>query len=153
MPSRSAGNEGKDAGLTRFVRELFFDIQTIEGVKPLEIWNGIREFDDSFEIASLVKNLYKIALPIVNETCAGRRFEVHGERMRRTVDEVLGYFLEAPEARLFERFPDPPTGEPDQKELYGLVKEQTSPDGRPLPRTGCAGRTERRRKRIGRRRS
>ena len=125
MPSRSAESEGKDTGLARFVRDLFFDLQTIDGVKPLEIWNGIRESDDQLEIANLVKNLYKIALPIVNETCAGRRFEVHGERARRTVEEVLGYFLEAPEARLFERFPDPPTGEPGQKELYRLVKELT----------------------------
>ena len=32
-----------DNRLVQFVRELYFDMQTVEGVKPLEIWNGLRE--------------------------------------------------------------------------------------------------------------
>ena len=46
-----------DRSLAQFVRALYFDMQTVEGVKPLEIWNGIRERNDPFEAASLVKNL------------------------------------------------------------------------------------------------
>lgn len=113
-----------DARIGPFVRELFFDIQTIEGVKPLEIWNGIREGDDPFETTSLVKNLYKITLPLINELCAGLPFEVHAERARKTVEAVLRFFLEDPEERLFQRFPHPPTGDPDQKDLYRLIKDK-----------------------------
>ncbi|HVO40253.1 MAG TPA: hypothetical protein VMV03_14580 [Spirochaetia bacterium] len=113
-----------DARIGPFVRELFFDIQTIEGVKPLEIWNGIREADDPFEITSLVKNLYKITLPLVNELCAGLPFDVHAVRAQKTVEGVLRFFLEDPEERLYKRFPHPPTGEPGQKDLYRLIKDK-----------------------------
>lgn len=125
MRSRTAGNEGMETRIAQFVRGLFFDIQTIEGVKPLEIWNGVRESEDSFEIAALVKNLYKIALPLVNELSSGQPFEVHAFRAQGTVEGVLRHFLEAPEPRLFVHFPNPPTGEADQKDLYRLVKQQS----------------------------
>ena len=52
-----------DSRLAQFVRGLYFDMQTIEGVQPLEIWNGMREKLRSYEMACLVKNLYKIVDP------------------------------------------------------------------------------------------
>jgi hypothetical protein len=60
--------------------------QTIEGVQPLEIWNGIRELFDPLEKTGLVKNLYKIAMPLVNEKCFGQPFDVHSRRAKATVD-------------------------------------------------------------------
>jgi len=113
-----------DTRIGPFVRELFFDIQTIEGVKTLEIWNGIRESEDAFETTSLVKNLNKITLPLINELCAGLPFEVHAARSQKTVEGVLRFFLENRGERLFRRFPHPPTAEADQKDLYRLVKDK-----------------------------
>jgi hypothetical protein len=115
-----------DARLTQFVRSLYFDIQTIEGVKPLEIWNGVREKDDPFEMTLLVKNLFKIAVPLVNEACFGKPFPVHSERARDVVAALISWFLSDPAERLFQRFPYPPTGEGDQKELYGVVKARAA---------------------------
>jgi hypothetical protein len=112
--------------LAQFVHGLYFDIQTIEGVQPLEIWNGIRELSDPYEKTSLVKNLYKIAMPLVNTKCYGRPFALHSRRARATVDAVLDWFSKDPEARIFERFPYPPTGDADQKEVYRLVKARTA---------------------------
>ena len=115
-----------DTRLAQFVHGLYFDIQTIEGVQPLEIWNGIRELFDPYEKTSLIKNLYKIAMPLVNTTCFGRPFALHSRRARQTVDAVLQWFSEDPEARIFERFPYPPTGDADQKQVYRLVKGRTA---------------------------
>ncbi len=115
-----------DTRLAQFVRGLYFDIQTIEGVQPLEIWNGIRELFDPFEKTSLIKNLYKIVMPLVNTKCFGRPFELHSRRAKATVDAVLEWFSHDPEARIFERFPYPPTGDADQKEVYRLVKARTA---------------------------
>jgi len=111
-----------DTRLAQFVHGLYFDIQTIEGVQPLEVWNGIRELFDPYEKTSLVKNLYKIAMPLVNTRCYGRPFELHSRRAKETVDAVLDWFSKDPEARIFEQFPYPPTGDDDQKEVYRLVK-------------------------------
>jgi len=108
---------GERAG--QFIRELFFDLQTIDGVKPLEIWNGFREPEDQREMAALVKNLYKIALPLVNEHCAGKPFEAHAAKAYMTVAGVLKDFSQK---TLFETFPDPPTSSDEQKELYQVVK-------------------------------
>jgi len=112
--------------LDHFIRELFFDLQTIDGVKPLEIWNGFRESEDQLERTSLIKNLYKIALPLANEQCAGRPFEAHAANAYMTVDGVLTCFSGESRATLFERFPDPPTNAEEQKELYRVVKAKAA---------------------------
>ena len=115
-----------DARLAQFVRGLYFDIQTIEGVKSLEIWNGVREKEDPYELSLLVKNLFKVTIPLVNERCFGRPFPVHSRRARETVAALLSWFLGDPQERLFSRFPYPPTGEGDQKELYRVVKAKAA---------------------------
>ena len=135
-----------DTRLAQFVHGLYFDIQTIEGVQPLEIWNGIRELFDPFEKTSLVKNLYKVAMPLVNEKCYGRPFELHSRRAKATVDATLSWFQADPDERIFQRFPYPPTGDADQKEVYRMVKARAAelleeidagetPDGAPGPGT------------------
>jgi hypothetical protein len=135
-----------DTRLAHFVHGLYFDIQTIEGVQPLEIWNGIREIFDPFEKTSLVKNLYKIAMPLVNTTCFGRPFELHSRRAKATVIATLTWFSEDPQARIFRKFPYPPMGDADQKAVYRMVKARTAalleeidagetPDGAPGPGT------------------
>jgi hypothetical protein len=113
-----------DTRLAQFVRGLYFDIQTIEGVQSLEIWNGIRERDDSFEMTRLVKNLYKIVIPLVNEQCFGKPFAHHSRRAKATVASLIAWFSGSPQSRLFERFPYPPTGDGDQKELYRVIKSR-----------------------------
>ena len=113
-----------DTRRAQFVRGLYFDIQTVEGVQPLEIWNGIREREDSFEMTRLVKNLYKIVIPLVNERCFGKPFSHHSRRLKATVAALIEWFAGNPESRLFERFPYPPTGDGDQKELYKLIKSR-----------------------------
>jgi hypothetical protein len=110
----------------QFVRGLYFDIQTIEGVQPLEIWNGVRELFDPLEKTGLVKNLYKIVLPLVNERCYGRPFEVHARMAKATVAAVIAWFSKDPDTRMFERFPYPPTGDGDQKEVYRMVKARAA---------------------------
>ncbi len=111
-----------DTRLAQFVRGLFFDIQTIEGVQSLEIWNGIRERDDSFEMTRLVKNFYKIVIPLVNERCFGKPFSHHSRRAKATVAALIEMFDGSRESPFFARFPYPPTGDGDQKELYKVVK-------------------------------
>ncbi|HUI71723.1 MAG TPA: hypothetical protein VL354_14480 [Spirochaetia bacterium] len=112
--------------LDHFIRELFFDLQTIDGVKPLEIWNGFRESDDQIERTSLIKNLYKIALPLANERCAGRAFEAHAANAYMTVEGVLACYSGTSRDALFERFPDPPTSGDEQKELYKMIKAKAA---------------------------
>jgi len=107
-----------------FVRALYFETQTVENVKPLEIWNGIREQHDPLEAASLAKNLLKIAVPLVNERCSGRPFAAHGRLARRALAALLSELGQDPQG-LFDRFPDPPTGDDGQKELYRYVREAT----------------------------
>jgi hypothetical protein len=119
---KAIGENKMDARLAQFVRGLYFDIQTIEGVRPLEIWNGVREKEDPFELTLLIKNLFKITVPLVNERCFGRPFPIHSARARDTVAALLSWFLGDPQERIFRRFPYPPTGEGDQKELYRVVK-------------------------------
>jgi len=118
--------EETGTSLDQFIRELFFDLQTIDGVKPLEIWSGFREAEDQLEKTSLIKNLYKIALPLVNEHCTGQPFGAHAQRLRETVAGVLEHFSPDRVQRLFQRFPDPPTGSDEQKELYAMVKEESA---------------------------
>jgi len=112
-----------DRSLVQFVRTIYFDIQTVEGVKPMEIWNGIRETLDPFETANLTKNLLKIAVPLVNEQCTGRPFHVHARRTRQTLTSLMAWFRDDPQGRLIARFPDPPTGDEGQKELYRTVRD------------------------------
>jgi len=115
-----------DTRLAQFVRGLYFEIQTIEGVQPLEIWIGIRETFDSYEMTALVKNLYKIVVPLVNERCFGTPFARHSRVAHRAVNALIAWFSEDPDTRLFARFPYPPTGDADQKELYRVVKAKAS---------------------------
>lgn len=115
-----------ESRIVRFVHSLYFELQTIEGVRPLEIWNGVREAFDPFEKANLIKNLYKIVVPLVNEKCYGRPFEEHSARARDAVQSLLVYLTDSPDSRVFDRFPDPPVGDEDQKELYRLVKERAT---------------------------
>jgi hypothetical protein len=112
-----------DNSLVQFVRGLYFDMQTVEGVKPLEIWNGVRERHDQLEMACLVKNLLKIVIPLVNERCSGKAFNLHTRRVRETLTALMAWLDEDPDSRLFQRFPYPPTGDGDQKELYRLVRD------------------------------
>ncbi|MGA2764200.1 MAG: hypothetical protein ABSG17_12610 [Spirochaetia bacterium] len=126
MGNRASGG-GKMGSLpAEFIHELFFDLQTIEGVKPLEIWNGFRESEDQVEKTSLIKNLYKVALPLVNEHCAGRPFGAHAEKAHDAVAAVVASFSAESGASLFERFPDPPTSGEEQKELYRFIKARTA---------------------------
>ncbi len=107
-----------------FVRDLYFSMQTIDGVKSLEIWNGIREFGDPFEKTSLIKNLYKIVVPLVNETFLHRPFELHSLAVKRAVSGLLEGPCGGSSTRVFERFPDPPVGETAQKAFYHLIKDE-----------------------------
>jgi hypothetical protein len=120
------GEKEKGPGLAQFVRGLYFELQTIEGVRPLEIWSGFRELQDSYEKAGLVKNLYKVIVPLANERCYGRPFAEHSRLAYETVGAILKSFAEDPDAALFERFPWPPTGDADQKELYRIVKARAA---------------------------
>jgi hypothetical protein len=115
-----------ESRLVAFVHSLYFELQTIEGVRPLEIWNGVREIFDPYEKTLLLKNLYKIVIPLVNERSFGRPFEAHSARVREAVAALLSYLAENPDSRVFERFPYPPVGDEDQKELYRLVKERAT---------------------------
>ena len=112
-----------DRSVAQFVRALYFEMQTVEDVKPLEIWNGILERQDPFEAASLAKNLLKVTIPLVNEKCSGMPFAVHSRLARRTLAALLAWFREDPEGRLLQHFPDPPTGDDGQKALYRLVRD------------------------------
>ena len=112
-----------DSGLVQFVRGLYFEVQTVEGVRPLEIWNGVREKHDPYEMAHLAKNFLKIVIPLVNEECAGRVFTEHQRRVKETLAALIAWYEEDPEGRLFQRFPYPPTGDGDQKELYRTVRD------------------------------
>jgi hypothetical protein len=107
----------------QFVRGLYFDMQTVEGVKPLEIWNGVREKHVPQELAYLAKNLLKIVIPLVNEECSGKAFSLHSQRVRLALAALISWLSVDPEKRLFQRFPYPPTGDGEQKELYGMVRE------------------------------
>ncbi len=115
-----------ESRLVTFVHSLYFELQTIEGVRPLEIWNGVREIFDPYEKTLLIKNLYKIVVPLVNGQSFGKPFEAHSARVRQVVAELLSYLAENPDARMFDRFPYPPVGDGDQKELYRLVKERAA---------------------------
>ena len=138
---RESTGDAQIARLSEFVRGLYFEIQTIEGVRPLEIWNGIRELYDPYEKTALIKNLYKIVFPLVNERCFGWPFAEHSRLARETVSTVLDWFSADPEERLFARFPHPPTGDADQKELYRTVKAKAAAvlaDLQPFDRGGKA---------------
>ncbi len=112
-----------DSGLVQFVRGLYFEVQTVEGVRPLEIWNGVREKHDPYEMAHLAKNFLKIVIPLVNEECAGSVFTEHQRRVKETLAARIAWYEEDPAGRLFQRFPYPPTGDGDQKELYRMVRD------------------------------
>jgi hypothetical protein len=117
------GDRVTDTRRAQFARALYFDLQTIDGVKPLEIWNGFREMEDPYEKAGLVKNLYKIVVPLVNERCYGRPFAEHSRLAYETVAAAVRAF--SPDRdELTKRFPWPPTGDADQKELYLIVKDR-----------------------------
>ena len=136
------GDRHGETRFPQFVHRLYFDLQTIEGVRPLDIWNGVRESFDAFEKTALIANLYKIVIPLVNERCFGRPFALHSRRAKETVSALITWLLEAVGEGIFERFPYPPTADGDQKELYRAVKSRASlllagidaaPAGEPAP--------------------
>ncbi len=106
-----------------FARTLYFDMQRIDGVDSLEIWNGIMELDEPYEKTGLIKNLYKIVIPLVNEALFGRPFGEHSALVKKSVAGLLAV-LGAKAAEVAERFPDPPTREAERKELYQLTREE-----------------------------
>ncbi len=145
---RRRGGKEMETRLAQFARGLYFELQSIEGVQPLEIWNGVREQQDPFEMAGLIKNFYKIVVPLVNERCYGQPLPVHAGVASRTVAALLADYLDGSGLKLFERFPYPPTGSEDKKALYlqvkaraaGMVAEadlpQRSPESRARARRG-----------------
>jgi hypothetical protein len=112
--------------LARFARALYFDIQSIDGVKPLEIWNGLRELDEPFEKASLIKNLCKIVAPLVNEECFDRASSDHAGAVARSVRALYDGLCKDPQTLIFKGFPDPPVRDAEQKGLYRAVKSEAS---------------------------
>jgi hypothetical protein len=126
-----------DNRTAQFVHTLYFDMQTIEDVLPLEIWNSVREMEDPYEKALLLKNLCKIVVPLVNECCRGRPFERHAVLVREGVRALLSWITEDPSARVLARFPDPPVGDAAQKDLYRLVRDRAAAILPGLP--GCDG--------------
>ena len=132
MKKRRTGLREWDA----IVRSLYFDIQKVDGVKPLEIWNGLREVSDPVELIHLVKNLYKIVIPVVNEELSGRQFAEHSRVAKESVSELLNRLREKPDQLVFGAFPYPPTGDEGQKDLYRALKDEavsvvkTAADGR-----------------------
>lgn len=106
-----------------FARTLYFDMQRIDGVDSLEIWNGIMELDEPYEKTGLIKNLYKIVIPLVNEALFGRPFAEHSALVKKAVSGLLAV-LGAKAAEVAEQFPDPPTQEAGRKELYRLTREE-----------------------------
>ncbi len=90
-----------DARLAQFAKGLYFELQSIEGVKPLEIWSGFREMQDSYEKAGLVKNLYKIVIPLANERGYGRPFSEHSRLAFETVNAVIRWYAADLDAALF----------------------------------------------------
>ena len=137
-----------------YARALYFDMQRIDGVDSLEIWNGIMEFDEPFEKTGLIKNLFKIVIPLVNEALFGRPFGEHSALVKKSVAGLLAV-LGAKAAEVAERFPDPPTREPERKELYQLAREEASRVVAPLaeamrtadaPKAGSARASSRRKK-------
>ncbi len=111
---------------SRFVRGLYFDIQTVDEVKPLEIWNGIREADEPQEKSALIKNLCKIVVPLVNEECFDRSLPDHADAVVRSVKALYDELLAAPQSMIFNRCPDPPLRDPERKELYSAVKGEAA---------------------------
>ena len=112
--------------LARFARALYFDIQSIDGVKPLEIWNGLRELDEPFEKASLIKNLCKIVVPLVNEECFDRGSSDHAGLVERSVKALYADLCKDPQTLIFNDIPDPPVRDEEQKQLYLAVKSGAS---------------------------
>jgi hypothetical protein len=115
-----------EVNLADFSVRLYFDVHRIDGVKPLEIWNGFRELLDPLERAALLKNLIKMAIPLVNERCASMAFPGQARLAQSTVSDALSWYSESPAGRLFASFPDPPVHEPEQKRLYRSLKERIS---------------------------
>jgi hypothetical protein len=125
--------------LARFIVSLYFDTQRIDGVKSLEIWNGIRERNDPLEKCLLVKNLFKIVVPLVNGEFFARPLPTHGLAAKAVVASLLEGYRTTLHTPLFERFPNPPVGDEDQKELYLSVKEEAARSLREAVDRGAAG--------------
>ena len=110
--------------MTDFCMQLYFDVHRIDGVKPLELWTGFRELLDPLERAALLKNLIKMAIPLVNERGSTWGFEEQARLAESTLADAMSWYAEEPAARLFASFPDPPVHEPEQKRLYHAMKER-----------------------------
>jgi len=124
--SRERKTGGSTGRWDAFVRSLYFDIQKVDGVKPLEIWGGLKEIADPRELTRLVQNLYKIVIPLANESLTGREFSEHSRASKEAVTALLTRLREQPNAIVFDRFPDPPTQEEGQKQLYQAVKKEAA---------------------------
>lgn len=108
-----------------FARSLYFDMQRIDGMDPLEIWNGVMEFDEPYEKTGLIKNLFKVVIPLVNEALYGRPFGEHSALVKKSVTGLLAVLgAKAPE--LAERFLDPPTRDAERKELYEVTRDEAA---------------------------
>ncbi len=127
MSGRGKEETGMNERLSAFVRSLYFDIHRIDGVNPLEIWNGIREISDPFERTSLIKNLFKIVIPLVNGEMFDMPFTEQSRAARQAVSSLFARYRKDPVSSIFSRFPDPPVRDEDQKALYAAVKSDALP--------------------------
>ena len=107
--------------ISMFVSSGYFGLYDIN-VNAQEIWDGIKNPNNSQAQAKLAGNIYKIGVPLVNKEKSSLPFSSQATYIQDSVSEAWRYYIDKPQDRFFNKFPNPPTSDKDGKYIYSHVK-------------------------------
>ena len=105
-----------------FVHSTYYGIHDIDVVKAQEIWDGIKNPNNSQAQAKLAKNIYKIGIPLVNKEKSSLPFSSQATYIQDSVTEAWRFYIDNPKRMFLNRFPNPPQSDKDRKQIYTHIK-------------------------------
>ncbi len=105
-----------------FVHSTYYGIHDIKVVKAQEIWDGIKNPNNSQAQAKLAENIYKIGIPLVNREKSSLPFQTQATYIQDGVSKGWEYYMDNPQNRFFNKFPNPPQSEVDERQIRSHIK-------------------------------
>ncbi len=107
--------------ISMFVHSTYYGIHDIAVVNAQEIWDGIKNPNNSQSQAKLAKNMYKIGIPLVNIEKSSLPFQTQATYIQDGVSKGWEYYNSNPYKRFFNKFPNPPQSEVDEKQIRSHI--------------------------------
>jgi len=108
------------SGLTQFVKNTYFHIYSMKA-NAQEIWNGFKNIHNRQAELILTRNIYRIALKVVNSNLKWLHPTIQEEYIQKATVQAWEYYKKDPIKRFLRRFPSPPSTKADEQKVKNHI--------------------------------